>query len=86
MNKKGFTMFEVIVSVVLISLILTPMLATLVRIRESYEIVYENTDALIFSSSISRIVNNDFEKNGGIRYIDCNYDGNVCTKAAEFLL
>ena len=78
MNKKGFTMFEVIVSVVLISLILTPMLATLVRIRESYEIVYENTDALIFSSSISRIVNNDFEKNGGIRYIDCNYDGNVC--------
>lgn len=78
MNKKGFTMFEVIVSVVLISLVLTPMLATLVRIRESYEVVYENTDALIFSSSISRIVNNDFEKNGGIRYIDCNYDGNVC--------
>lgn len=78
MDKKGFTLFEVIVSVVLISIILTSMLATLVRLKDSYEIVYENTDALIYSSSIARIMNNDFEKNGGIRYIDCNYDGNIC--------
>lgn len=78
MNKKGFTLFEVIVSIVLISIVLVSMMATLVKIKDSYEIVYENSDALIYSSSIARIMNNDFEKNGGIRYIDCNYDGNTC--------
>ena len=78
MNKKGFTLFEVIVSVVLVSILLTSMLVTLVKIRDAYSIVYENTDALIFSSSIARIINNDFQKNGGIRYIDCNYNGDLC--------
>lgn len=78
MNKKGFTLFEVIVSIVLISIVLISMMATLVKIKDSYEIVYENSDALIYSSSIARIMNNDFEKNGGIRYVDCNYDGNTC--------
>ena len=78
MNKKGFTLFEVIISVVLVSILLTSMLVTLVKIRDAYSIVYENTDALIFSSSIARIVNNDFQQNGGIRYIDCNYNGDVC--------
>ena len=78
MNKKGFTLFEVIVSVVLISIVLVSMMATLVKIKDSYEIVYENSDALIYSSSIARIMNNDFERNGGIRYVDCNYDGNSC--------
>ena len=78
MNKKGFTLFEVIISVVLVSILLTSMLVTLVKIRDAYSIVYENTDALIFRSSIARIVNNDFQQNGGIRYIDCNYNGDVC--------
>ena len=78
MNKKGFTLFEVIVSIVLISIVLVSMMATLVKIKDSYELVYENSDALIYSSSIARIMNNDFEKNGGIRYVDCNYDGNTC--------
>ena len=78
MNKKGFTLFEVIISVVLVSILLTSMLVTLVKIRDAYSIVYENTDALIFSSSIARIINNDFQENGGIRYIDSNYNGDLC--------
>lgn len=78
MNKKGFTLLEVIISVILVSILLTSMLETLVKIREAYSIVYENTDALIFSSSLSRIINNDLQENGGIRYINCNYNGDVC--------
>lgn len=78
MNKKGFTLFEVIIAVVLVSVLLTSMLVTLVKVRDAYSIVYENTDALIFSSSIARIINNDFQQNGGIRYIDCNYNGDLC--------
>ena len=78
MNKKGFTLIEVIVSIVLVSVVLTSMLASLVKLKTSYEVVSENTDALIFSSSLSRIINNDFDSNGGIRYIDCTYFGDVC--------
>ena len=36
MNKKGFTLFEVIISVVLVSILLTSMLVTLVKIRDAY--------------------------------------------------
>ena len=64
MNKKGFTLIEVILSIVLVSVVLTSMLATLVKLRENYSIVNENTDALIYSSSVSRILNNDLSKNG----------------------
>ena len=78
MNKKGFTLIEVIVSVVLVSVVLTSMLASLVKLKTSYEVVSENTDALVFSSSLARIINNDFTNNGGIRYIDCTYYGDVC--------
>ena len=78
MNKKGFTLVEVIISIVLVSTVLTAMLASLVKLKSSYEVVSGNTDALVFSSSLSRIINNDFEQNGGIRYIDCTYYGDYC--------
>ena len=78
MNKKGFTLIEVILSIVLVSVVLTSMLATLVKLRENYSIVNENTDALIYSSSVSRILNNDLSKNGGIRYVNCNVEGDSC--------
>ena len=78
MNKKGFTLFEVIVSIVLISIVLISMMSTLVKLKESYEVVYTNTDALIYSSSVTRIINNDFEANGGIRHIDCDFSGSSC--------
>lgn len=78
MNKKGFTLIELIVSIVLVSVILTSMLATLVKLRDSYSVVYENTDALIFSSTISRVLNNDLNTNGGIRYMSCDVEGTKC--------
>ena len=78
MQKNGFTLIEVIVSVVLVSVVLTVMLASLVKLKTSYELVSENTDALVFSSAITRVINNDFDANGGIRYIDCTYYGDVC--------
>ncbi|MDD6272997.1 MAG: prepilin-type N-terminal cleavage/methylation domain-containing protein [bacterium] len=78
MNKKGFTLVEVIMSIVLVSVVLTFMLASLVKLRNTYSEVNENTDALIFSSSISRIINNDLYDNGGIRYVGCNIEGDRC--------
>ena len=78
MNKKGFTLIEVIVSIILVSVVLTSMLASLVKLRNAYEEATKNTDALVFSSSLARIINNDFAQNGGIRYIDCTYYGDYC--------
>lgn len=78
MNKKGFTLIEVIISLVLVSVVIVSMLASLVKVKEAYTLVYENSDALIYSSSISRIINNDITKNGGIKYINCDLNGNSC--------
>lgn len=80
MNKKGFTLLEVVVSVVLVSLVLTAMLAALVKLKTTYSTSNENTDALVFASSLTRIINNDFEQNGGIRHIECKTetDENIC--------
>lgn len=77
-RKEGFTLVEVIVSVILVSVVMTSMLAALVKIRETYDTVHENTDAIIYSSSISRILNKDVSNNGGIRYADCNLEGSSC--------
>ncbi len=78
MNKKGFTLVEVIVSVVLVSVILVSLLTTLVKLRESYTVVHENSDVVIYSSSISRIINNDLIDNNGVRYATCNSTGTEC--------
>ena len=78
MNKKGFTLIEVIISVVLVSVVLISLLATLVKLRETYTIIHENTDVLVYSSSITRVINNDFIENNGIRYISCNAEGSLC--------
>jgi len=71
MNKKGFTLIEVIVSIVLVGLVMTSLLATLVQIKDAQSIVHENSDAIIYSSSIARIINNDIIENNGIRYLYC---------------
>ena len=77
-TKRGFTLVEVIVSIVLVSIILVSMLTTLVKLKELYNEIHENSDALVYSSSIARIINNDIMNNNGIRYATCNSEGNLC--------
>lgn len=42
MNKKGFTLIEVIVSIVLVSVVLVSLMATLIKLRETYSVIHEN--------------------------------------------
>ena len=77
-RRNGFTLVEVIVSIVLVSIILVSMLTTLVKLKELYNEIHENSDALVYSSSIARIINNDVMENNGIRYATCNSEGNLC--------
>lgn len=79
MNKKGFTLIELLVSILLVSIVLVTMFATLVRLRKNYSDVYTNSSALIYSSAISKIINDDILDNNGIKYISCNSVGSVCS-------
>ena len=78
MNKKGFTLIELIVSIVLVTIVLASLLSTLVRIRNTYNEVSENTEVLVYSSSISRVINNDVNENAGISHIYCDSSGEFC--------
>lgn len=74
MNKNGFTLVELIVSIVLVSIVLVSMTGTLVKLKETYNVVNENADARIYGATISKIINDDFLKNNGIRDISCSND------------
>ena len=74
MNKNGFTLVELIVSIVLVSIVLVSMTGTLVKLKETYNVVNEDADARIYGATISKIINDDFLKNNGIRDISCSND------------
>ena len=78
MNKKGFTLIEVIVSVLLVSIVLISLMATLLKLRSTYRDVNKNTDVLIYGSSLSRVINNDLMSKNGIRHTNCDTDGLSC--------
>ena len=78
MNKKGFTLIELIVSITLVSVILVSLLSTLVKLKQTYEVIDEDSDIRIFSASISRHINNDIINNKGITKASCNEEGNIC--------
>ena len=82
MKKSGFTLVEVIVSIVLVSVIMVSMLASLVKLRDTYTVIHENSDVIVYTSSIARVINNDLMKNNGIRYANCTPNGLEC----EFIL
>lgn len=80
MNKKGFTLMELIVSIVLVSIILVSMTGTLIKLKETYALVNEDADARIYGATISKIINDDLLKNNGIKTYDCKNtdDISVC--------
>lgn len=78
MNKKGFTLIELIVSITLVSIILVSLLATLVKLKQTYEVIEEDSDIRIYSASISRHINNDIINNKGISRGTCNEEGTKC--------
>ena len=78
MKKRGFTLLEVIVSIVLVSVVMISLLASLIQLNETYNIIHENSDILVYNASVTRVINNDLSNNLGIRYISCNEDNLSC--------
>ena len=77
MDKKGFTLVEIIVSISLISIVLVSMLVTLVNLRQVYSESNDDTDIRIYGSSLSRAINKDILENKGIKTVECE-DNTKC--------
>lgn len=77
-KKKGFTLVEVIVSIVLVSIVMVSLMASLTKLKKAYSKVNNDSDIAIYNAAISRILNNDVSTNNGIRYVICDVDADNC--------
>ena len=71
MKKKGFTLIELIISITLVGVILISMIGTLVRLKQSYNIINEDIEARTYSAVISKVINEHFMKNNGVKSATC---------------
>ncbi len=78
MNKKGFTLIELTISIVLLSLIMVFMFNFLGEIRKNEDSIEDNTNMIILRNDISKYINEDIRNNLGIKDIKCCID-NICT-------
>lgn len=74
MKKKGFTLIELMVSIVLVGIIMVSMIGTLLRLKDVYTSISENTEARTYSALVSKVLNEHFMKNNGIKKITCTSD------------
>lgn len=77
MNKKGFTLVEVTISVALLSLIMVFMLKFISEIRRDEDDISISTDLLLNKAVISKTLNEDVKNSGGISSVTCN--NSLCT-------
>ena len=71
MKKQGFTLVELILSIVLVSIIIVTMVGTILKIRQSYSIINQNIEARTYKALIAKVINEHFIKNGGVKNINC---------------
>ena len=71
MNKKGFTLIELMISISLLSIVLIFMMNTLVKLRDTSLASGEETNLLVGQAMISKTINNDIILNGGVKNYEC---------------
>ena len=71
MKKNGFTLIELIISITLVGVILISMIGTLIRLKQSYNIINEDIEARTYSAVISKVINEHFMKNNGVKSVTC---------------
>lgn len=75
LNKKGITMVEIIVSVALISIVLSFLMALFVKVRATYNQSKIQSDYEILVANVIRSIGDDIE-NYGLREVDYISSGN----------
>ena len=71
MNKKGFTIVELIISVAILSIVLVFALNLLVVLKEKEMNLDTDTDMVLNQTFVSKKINGDIIKNGGIKSLNC---------------
>lgn len=71
MNKKGFTLVELIVSIVLLLIVSSFMMNLLVQLKTKEKDLEYSFEMELNSAFISKMINGSVVKNGGINDIEC---------------
>ena len=71
MSKKGFTIVELIISVAILSIVLVFALNLLVVLKEKEMNLDTDTDMVLNQAFVSKKINGDIIKNGGIKSLNC---------------
>lgn len=71
MSKKGFTIVELIISVAILSIVLVFALNLLVVLKEKETSIDTDTDMVLNQAFVSKKINGDIVKNGGIKSLNC---------------
>lgn len=71
MNKNGFTIVELIISVTILSIVMVFALNLLVVLKEKETSLDTDTDMVLNQAFVSKKINGDIVKNGGIKSLNC---------------
>ena len=71
MNKKGFTIVELIISVSILSIVMVFALNLLVVLKEQETSLDTDTNMILNQAFVSKKINGDIVKNGGIKSLNC---------------
>ena len=69
MKRNGFTLIELMVSIVLVTIVLASMSVALIKLKDTYNKTNDKTDIDLVTSSITRIISNDIINNGNVTNI-----------------
>lgn len=72
MNKKGITLVEIIISIVLISIVLILLFSLLISVKDINHESQVNSSYLINKSLIIKKIEEDFEKTESIKLANCS--------------
>lgn len=86
MNKKGFTLIELMVSIGLMSIMLVFMMNTLVKLRDTSVASGVETNLQVGQAIITNAVNIDVIENNGISSINNMCDGTLTTNPIEIVM
>ena len=80
MNKKGMTLVEIIISIVLISIVLIFLFSLLITVKDINDESEVNSTYLINKSLILKNIEEDFDKTSTLSLVSCTVKSNIYTQ------
>ena len=71
MKKQGFTLMELIISIVLVGIVLASMIGTLLSLKNTYNVINDDIEAKTYSTLVSKVINEHIMENNGIKGYAC---------------